>query len=93
MKTRKETYADVVKLGLQDEVKRVFGRNFTQVSTEKLENLIATKKIAAAPPKPRIKKADGTILKRKTKLDVLISILSRKNILLKSELAELEQVK
>lgn len=39
--TRLEAYSEIKRLGLQDSVKRVFGRNFTQVGTEALINFIS----------------------------------------------------
>ena len=33
---RKEAYAQIKKLGLEEDVKKKFGKNFTQVSTEQL---------------------------------------------------------
>lgn len=57
MITRKEAYAEINRLGLQDECKRKYGRNLTQCSTDNLVALIesANKKVAK-PAKPAAKK-------------------------------------
>ena len=39
--SRQEAYAAIKRHNLQDEIKEVFGRNFTQVSTEALETFLA----------------------------------------------------
>lgn len=39
--SRQEAYAAIKKHNLQDEIKEVFGRNFTQVATEALETFLA----------------------------------------------------
>ena len=52
---RKEAYAQIKKLGLAEDVKKKFGKNFTQVSTNDLVAMIEgakkapAKKAAAAP--------------------------------------------
>lgn len=48
--SRAEAYAKVKELGLQDECKKKFGKNFTQCSTDSLVSLVesATKKAAKA---------------------------------------------
>lgn len=53
--SRAEAYAEVKRLGLQDECKKKFGKNFTQCSTNDLVSLVdsankkAAKKAAPAP--------------------------------------------
>jgi len=37
---RQEIYTQIKKFGLQEEVKKAFGKNFTQVSTAELESLL-----------------------------------------------------
>lgn len=51
--SRGEAYAKVKELGLQDECKKKFGKNFTQCSTDNLVSLVesATKKAAKANKK------------------------------------------
>ena len=76
MKTRKELYVEIKKLQLENEVKELFGRNFTQISSAALNDVI-TNKTAKKPEK-------GT--KNITKVDKLVEVLGKKRILLKSEL-------
>ena len=51
---RKEIYAEVKKLGLADEVKKKFGKNYTQVGNDDLMSVISKGK--KAPVKPAAKK-------------------------------------
>ena len=55
--TRKELYARVKELGIADEIKNTFGKNFTQVSNDNLE-MFVLKSTKAEKPKT-IKKADA----------------------------------
>ena len=60
--TRPEAYALIKKYGLQNEVKDKYGRNFTQVGTDDLANVINTHEAmlgagAAAPAKKEEKAA------------------------------------
>ena len=61
---RKEAYAQIKKLGLAEDVKKKFGKNFTQVSTTDLVAMIegakkpATKKAAPAAAKKDTKKVE-----------------------------------
>ena len=47
---RKEAYEQIKKLGLQEECKRLFGKNFTQCKTNELEDIINTKKAKIKTP-------------------------------------------
>lgn len=76
MKNRKELYVEIKKLQLENEVKELFGRNFTQVSSAALNDVI-TNKTAKKPEKET---------KKITRLDKLVEVLGKKRILLKSEL-------
>jgi len=58
---RKEAYAQIKKLGLAEEVKKKFGKNFTQVSTTDLVAMIEGAK------KPAAKKAAPVAAKKDTK--------------------------
>ncbi len=91
MKTRKEIYAEITALGLQETVKKMYGRNFTQVNSESLA-LVVEK--AKKPKKDTVKKpiktavVDSSTFDTTTpvsKLDKLIDFLVKKRILLKSE--------
>ena len=46
MVSRTELYADIKKLGLQEECKRRYGKNFTQCKTDELKHLIDSVKVA-----------------------------------------------
>lgn len=56
---RKEAYAQIKKLGLEEDVKKKFGKNFTQVSTDNLVAMINAngKKAVKPAPKAPAKKA------------------------------------
>ena len=58
---RKEAYAQIKKLGLAEDVKKKFGKNFTQVSTTDLVAMIEGAK------KPAAKKAATVAAKKDTK--------------------------
>lgn len=58
---RKEAYAQIKKLGLAEDVKKKFGKNFTQVSTTDLVAMIEGAK------KPTAKKAAPVAAKKDTK--------------------------
>ena len=93
MKTRKELYNEIIKNNLQEEVKKRFGRNYTQVGNENLEIVIkeCTTKDTSKKPKNRpiqvvkVKKETETINTSTDKVDRLIHVLANKRILLKSE--------
>lgn len=53
---RKELYAKVKELNLQEEVKKEFGKNFTQVSSEDLEQIIWNYDATHASKAPKTKK-------------------------------------
>ena len=46
---RKEAYEQIKKLGLQEECKRQFGKNFTQCKTSELEVVIKAFKVVLLP--------------------------------------------
>ena len=86
---RKEIYEKIKSLNLQKEVEKVYGDNYTRVSTKNLENLVL---------KHEVKTAVKTIVKSKKKVNIekpatnkdykcdkLIEILKKKHILLDSE--------
>lgn len=96
MKTRKELYNEIVKYNLQEEVKKRFGRNYTQVGNENLEIVIkeCTTKDTSKKTKDRpiqivktktVKEEDNYIKSHTSKIDKLIKVLADKRILLKSE--------
>lgn len=82
---RKEAYEQIKKLGLQEECKKKFGKNFTQCKTNELVYVI-TRHIGGVKSSADVKKAakKGT----KSTMDVvysLIETLHSKHILLDSE--------
>lgn len=87
--TRKEVYAQIKKLNLEEAVKRAFGRNFTQCTTVLLVDFV--NKATAPKKKKTCNCADSTYSgksKQKTIEAVvgdLISVLCDKRILLHSE--------
>ena len=68
---RNEIYAKVKELNLQDRIKELYGKNYTQVSNEILADMIA-----CYTPKTVTKSC---------KCDKLIEVLKKKHILLDSE--------
>lgn len=96
---RKELYAKVNELKLQDAIKAKFGKNFTQVSNSELEAMIKAnekkeeKKVEAKPePKKEVApKKETTVAKPKMSGTVesmfakMVEILGKKRILLPSE--------
>ena len=77
--SRKELYAKVKELNLQEEIKKKYGDNYTRVGNTKLEAIIA--KHTAKTPTTRVKGGCG----KSCKCDKLIEVLKKKHILLDSE--------
>ena len=105
---RSEAYSKVKELGLQKEIEKAYGRNFTQVSTSLLEEAInkflaGTKKeekkkkekeetkeeVTAKVTKPVVTAPSCTSMKGsiESRFAKLIEILTKKRILLHSELS------
>ena len=88
---RKEAYAKIKELNLQEECKKQYGKNFTQCSTDSLVKLINSKKVFNEAKKGTCSSADvKKAAKKGTKsaMDVvysLIETLHSKHILLDSE--------
>ena len=78
--TRKEIYAEIKKMNLQDEVKKFFGMNYTNVSTANLEYLVH-----------KFEFKTGTSTEIPSRLNKLIEVLEKKRILLKSEVDYINQ--
>nr|DAG89179.1 MAG TPA: hypothetical protein [Crassvirales sp.] len=79
--SRKEIYAKVKELNLQEEIKKKYGDNYTRVSNTELEAIIANH-IAKTSTPGRVNSCG-----RDYKLDRLIEVLKKKHILLYSEVA------
>ena len=99
---RKEAYEQIKKLGLQEECKKLFGKNFTQCKTNELEDIINAKKAKVkAPAKVKVKEEvkaetkievdDNTINIKESKrpFDRLLNILKERHILLESDIKEI----
>ena len=99
---RKEAYEQIKKLGLQEECKKLFGKNFTQCKTNELEDIINAKKAKIkAPAKFKVKEEvkaetkievdDNTINIKESKrpFDRLLNILKERHILLESDIKKI----
>ena len=99
---RKEAYEQIKKLGLQEECKKLFGKNFTQCKTNELEDIINTKKAKIkAPAKVKTKEevkakinteaAETTVNIKESKrpFDRLLNILKERHILLESDIKKI----
>lgn len=99
---RKEAYEQIKKLGLQEECKKLFGKNFTQCKTNELEDIINAKKAKTkAPAKVKVKeevKAETkievddnpiNIKESKRPFDRLLNILKERHILLESDIKKI----
>lgn len=88
---RKELYAKVKELNLQEKIKEQFGENYTRVSNAELALIIANYK-KVEKPKNETKVSISTVAKESTattesgKCDKLIEVLKKKHILLNSEI-------
>ena len=88
--SRKELYAKVKELNLQEKIKEHFGENYTRVSNAELAFIIANYK-KVEKPKSETKVSISTVAKESTvatkssKCDKLIEVLKKKHILLNSE--------
>ena len=78
--SRKELYAKVKELNLQEEIKKKYGDNYTRVGNTELEAIIA--KHTAKTPATGVKGGCG----KGGKCDKLIEVLKKKHILLDSEI-------
>ena len=99
---RKEAYEQIKKLGLQEECKKLFGKNFTQCKTNELKDIINTKKAKIkTPAKVKVKEEvkaetkievdDNTINIKESKrpFDRLLNILKERHILLESDVKKI----
>ena len=92
---RKEAYEQIKKLGLQEECKKQFGKNFTQCKTNELEVIIsaAKKKESKAGTEVKItevttKTATKTV-ESKDSFYKLLTILKKRHILLESDVKDI----
>ena len=87
---RKELYAKVKELNLQEKIKDQFGENYTRVSNAELAFIIANYNKVENPKsetKVSISKVakESTVATESSKCDKLIEVLKKKHILLNSE--------
>ena len=79
---RREIYAQIKELGLAEEVKKKFGKNFTQVSTVTLVSLIEKSKVKKVDSKKvktgeDTKKVTETVVNYKAKYDTLVTAVAK----------------
>ena len=100
---RKEAYEQIKKLGLQEECKKQFGKNFTQCKTDELIHLIQSFTIKEKKNNEVIKKTTKSSVEdlstlntccdyekdKMTKIEKLVKVLWNKHILLASEAKEI----
>ena len=89
---RKEAYEQIKKLGLQEECKKQFGKNFTQCKTNELEAVIKANKVEDGT-KVKANKATtefaATTEEPKDCFYKLLAILRKRHILLESDIKEI----
>ena len=88
--TRKELYRKIKELNLQDEVKKVYGDNYTRVGNIELAYIIQSAQLASniaknITKKDRVKDQNLELINN-CKRDKLIKVLKKKHILLDSEI-------
>ena len=89
---RKEAYEQIKKLGLQEECKKQFGKNFTQCKTSELEGVINAAKVKVETKAKTTKAAPKTVTKTeepKDSFNKLLAILRKRHILLESDVKEI----
>ena len=89
---RKEAYEQIKKLGLQEECKKKFGKNFTQCKTSELEVIIRVAKVGVGTKVKTTKAASKTTIKieePKDSFSKLLDILKKRHILLESDVKEI----
>ena len=89
---RKEAYEQIKKLGLQEECKKKFGKNFTQCKTYELEAVIKAFKVGVGTKVKTTKAASKTTIKieePKDSFSKLLDILMRRHLLLEADVNEI----
>ena len=89
---RKEAYEQIKKLGLQEECKKQFGKNFTQCKTNELEAVIKAAKVgvgAEVKPTKATTEFAATTEEPKDCFYKLLAILRKRHILLESDIKEI----
>ena len=85
---RKEAYEQIKKLGLQEECKKQFGKNFTQCKTSELEAVIKANKVEDGT-KVKATKTTIKIGESGDSFSKLLAILKKRHILLESDVKEI----
>ena len=89
---RKEAYEQIKKLGLQEECKKKFGKNFTQCKTSELEEIIRVAKVGVGTKVKTTKAASKTTItieESENSFSKLRDILKKRHILLESDVKEI----
>ena len=93
---RKEAYEQIKKLGLQEECKKQFGKNFTQCKTNELEVIIKKKKKKEeSKAGTEVKTTEITTetatktVESKNSFNKLLDILKKRHILLESDVKDI----
>ena len=89
---RKEAYEQIKKLGLQEECKKQFGKNFTQCKTSELEVVIKAAKVGVGAKVKTTKTTTEATTKTEEPKDCfykLLAILRKRHILLESDVKEI----
>ena len=89
---RKEAYEQIKKLGLQEECKKQFGKNFTQCKTSELEAVIKTVKVGVGAEVKATKATNEFAASTEEPKDCcykLLAILRKRHILLESDILEI----
>ena len=89
---RKEAYEQIKKLGLQEECKKQFGKNFTQCKTNELEVVIKAAKVGVGTKVKTTEAASNTTIKieeSENSFSKLLAILRKRHILLEADVNEI----
>ena len=89
---RKEAYEQIKKLGLQEECKKKFGKNFTQCKTSELEVILRVANVGVRTKVKTTKAASKTTIKieePKDSFNKLLDILMRRHLLLEADVNEI----
>ena len=89
---RKEAYEQIKKLGLQEQCKKKYGKNFTQCKTNELEAVIKAAKVGVGAKVKTTKAASKTTTKveePKDSFNKLLAILRKRHILLEADVKEI----
>ena len=89
---RKEAYEQIKKLGLQEECKKMYSKNFTQCKTYELESIIKASEVGVGTKVKTTKAASKTTIKigeSRDSFSKLLAILRKRHILLESDVKEI----